>query len=158
VAHAGNLFLACRRFNILSPLALTPAQVIPNINECMTQLDDLKKDALRLWNIYLRECLFSAQVREDTASIIAIQKILCAELICCRWRSVWRATNPNREGAVTRLTVPHPSGDTLYATREGVESQGAAAIEIRYKVAQGTYFARCPPTGQLWIPGKYGFR
>jgi hypothetical protein len=45
--------------------------------------------------------------------------------------------NPNRGGAVTRLTVPHPVGDTLYATREGVESQGAAAIETWYKVARG---------------------
>jgi hypothetical protein len=33
--------------------------------------------------------------------------------------------------------VPHPAGDTLYATREGVESQGAAAIEMQYKVAWG---------------------
>ncbi len=34
--------------------------------------------------------------------------------------------------------MPHPTGDTLYATREGVESQGAAAIETRYKVAWGS--------------------
>jgi hypothetical protein len=33
--------------------------------------------------------------------------------------------------------VPHPAGDTLYATREGVESQGVTAIEMRYKVAHG---------------------
>jgi hypothetical protein len=33
--------------------------------------------------------------------------------------------------------VPHPVGDTLYATKEGVESQGVAAIETRYKVARG---------------------
>ncbi len=47
------------------------------------------------------------------------------------------ASNPNRGGAVTWLTVLHPAGDTLYATREGVESQGAAAIEMRCKVARG---------------------
>ncbi len=69
-------------------------------------------------------------------SVIAIQKILCAESIC-RWWSMRWATNPNRGGAVTQLTVPHPAGDTFYAMREGVECQGAAAIETRYKVARG---------------------
>jgi hypothetical protein len=49
---------------------------------------------------------------------------------------VCQAVNPNRVGAVTRLAVPHPAGDTLYATRDGVESQGAAAIETQYKVAR----------------------
>ncbi len=48
-----------------------------------------------------------------------------------------RAVNPNRGGTVTWLTVLHPSGDTLYATKEGVESQGAVAIETWYKVARG---------------------
>ncbi len=67
---------------------------------------------------------------------IAIQKILCVESIQCCWRSIQWAANPTRSGAVTWLTVPHPAGDTLYATREGVESQGAPAIEMRYKVAQ----------------------
>jgi hypothetical protein len=33
--------------------------------------------------------------------------------------------------------MEHPADDTLYATREGVESQGAAAIEMLYKVARG---------------------
>jgi hypothetical protein len=34
--------------------------------------------------------------------------------------------------------VPHSAGDTLYATREGVEeSQKVAAIETWYKVARG---------------------
>ncbi len=33
--------------------------------------------------------------------------------------------------------MPHPAGDTLYATREGVESQGAAAFETWYKKAWG---------------------
>ncbi len=69
--------------------------------------------------------------------VIAIQKILHAESICCHWRLIPRAANPTRGGAVTQLTVPHPASDTLYATREGVESQGAAAIETRYKVARG---------------------
>jgi hypothetical protein len=35
------------------------------------------------------------------------------------------------------FTVPHPAGDTLYATREGVQLQGAASIGTRYKVARG---------------------
>jgi hypothetical protein len=69
--------------------------------------------------------------------VIAIQMILCKESICCHWRSIPQAANPTRGGAVTRLTVTHPEGDTLYATREGVESQGPAAIETRYKVAWG---------------------
>jgi hypothetical protein len=103
----------------------------------MTQLEGLKKDAPRLRNVHLRECLSSARVREDTASVIATRKILWVELIRCRWQSVRRTANPNKGGAVTRLTVPHPAGDTLYATREGVESQGAAATKTRYKVAWG---------------------
>jgi hypothetical protein len=128
VANGGNLFQTCRHLNIASPLALTPAQVVLNINECMTWLEGLKKDTPKLQNAHLRECLSLAQVREDTALVIAIQKILRAGSISCRWRLIQRAANPTRGGAVTPLTVPHPEGDTLYATREGVESQGVAAI------------------------------
>jgi hypothetical protein len=84
--------------------------------------------------------------------VIAIQKILHAESIHCRWRSLRRAANPTRGGAVTWLTVPHPAGDTLYATREGVESQGAAAIETRYKVAQGA-----PILQDAWLHGDFRF-
>ncbi len=84
--------------------------------------------------------------------VIAIQKILCAESICCRWRLIQRAANPSRGGAVSWLTVPHPAGDTLYATREGVESQGAAAIEMRYKVARGA-----PILQDAWLHGNFGF-
>jgi hypothetical protein len=69
--------------------------------------------------------------------VIAIQKILCVESIRCHWWAIGRAANPTRGSVVTWLTVPHPVGDALYATREGVESQGAAAIEMRYKVAWG---------------------
>ncbi len=85
-------------------------------------------------------------------SVIAIQKILRAESICRRWRSVWQAVNPDRGGAVTRLTVPHPAGDTLYATRQGVESQGEGAIEIPYKVAQGA-----PILQDACLHGNFGF-
>jgi hypothetical protein len=152
VAHVGNLFQTCRSLNILSPLVLTPAQVLLNVNECMTWLEGLKKDAPRLWNLHLRECLSSAQVREDTASVIAIQKILCVESIRCHWRSVRQAANPNRGGEVTWLTVPHPAGDTLHAPREGVESQGVAAIETRYKVAWGA-----PILQDAWLHANFGF-
>ncbi len=69
--------------------------------------------------------------------VIEIKKILHAESIPCQWRLIRRTANPTRGGAVTWLTVPHPAGDTLYATREGVESQGVAAIETGYKVARG---------------------
>jgi hypothetical protein len=69
--------------------------------------------------------------------IIAIQKILHAESIHHHWRLIRRTANPTRGSAVTRLTVPHPAGDTLYAMREGVESQVAAAIKTRYRVAWG---------------------
>ncbi len=140
VAHGGNLFRTCRCLNIASPLALAPPQVVLNVNECMTWLEGLKKDATKLWNAHLCECLSSARVREDTALVIAIQKILRAELICCRWRLIWWAENPTRGGAVTWLIVPYPEDDTLYATREGVESQGVAAI----KMWQGCK-PHCPP-------------
>ncbi len=69
-----------------------------------------------------------------------------------------RVATPNRGGAVTQLTVPHPAGDTLYATREVVESQGAAAIETRYKVAQGAPILQDAQLhGEFWISGKHGF-
>jgi hypothetical protein len=84
-------------------------------------------------------------------SVIAIQKILCAESIRHCWWSVRQAANPNRGGAVTWLTVPHPAGDTLYATRQGVESQGVAAIETWYKVAQGA-----PILQDAWLQGDFG--
>jgi hypothetical protein len=84
----------------------------------MTWLEGLKKDAPKLRNAHLHKCLSSARVREDTVLVIAIQMILRAELIRCRWR-LW-AANSTRSGAVTRLTVPHPAGDTLYATQKGV--------------------------------------
>jgi hypothetical protein len=71
VAHGGNLFRTCRCLNIPSLLVLTPTQVILNVNECMSWLEDLKKDAPKLWNAHLRECLSLAQVREDTASVTA---------------------------------------------------------------------------------------
>ncbi len=48
--------------------------------------------------------------------------------------------------------MPHPAGDTLYATREGVESQGAAAIEMRYKVAPGA-----PILQDAWLHGNFEF-
>ncbi len=152
VAYGGNLFGTCRRLNILSPFALTPAQVMLYINECMTRLDDLKKDAPKLWNVHLRECLSSAWVREDTVSVIATQKIFRVESIRHHWRSVRGAVNLNRGGAVTWLTVLHLSGDTLYATREGVESQGAVAIETRYKVARWA-----PILQDAQLHGNFGF-
>jgi hypothetical protein len=118
----------------------------------MNWLEGLKKDAPKLRNAHLRKCLSSAQVRENTALVIAIQKILCAESIRCRWQSIQQAANPTRGGTVTWLTVPHPAGDTLYATREGVESQGAAAIEMWYKVARGA-----PILQDAWLHGNFGF-
>ncbi len=118
----------------------------------MTWLEGLKKDAPKLRNAHLRECLSLAQVREDKALVIAIQKILCAGSIHRRWWLVRRAANPTRGGAVTRLTVPHPAGDTLYAIREGVESQGVAAIETQYKVAQGA-----PILQDAQLHGNFGF-
>ncbi len=57
VAHRGNLIQTCRRLNIASLLVLTPAQVVLNINECMTWLEGLKKDAPKLGNAHLRKCL-----------------------------------------------------------------------------------------------------
>jgi hypothetical protein len=152
VAHGGILIQTCRHLNIASPLVLTPTQVLLNVNECMTWLEGLKKDALKLQNARLRECLSSAQVREVTALVIAIQKILHAESIRRHWQSIRRAANPARGGAVTWLTVPHPAGDTRYATREGVESQGAAAIETQYKVARGA-----PILQDARLHGNFGF-
>jgi hypothetical protein len=118
----------------------------------MTWLEGLKQDAPKLRNAHLRKCLSSAQVREDTALVIAIQKTLHAESICRHWRLIGRAANSSRGGAVTWLTVPHPAGDILYATREGVESQGAAAIETRYKVARGA-----PILQDAQLHGYFGF-
>jgi hypothetical protein len=84
--------------------------------------------------------------------VIAIQKILCTDSIHHHWRSIQQAANPTRGGAVTQLTVPHPAGDTLYATREGVESQGAAAIETGYKEARGA-----PILQDAWLHSNFGY-
>jgi hypothetical protein len=84
--------------------------------------------------------------------VTAIQKILRAESIHRHWWSIQQTGNPTKGGAVTWLTVPHPAGDALYATREGVESQGAAAIETRYKVAQGA-----PILQDARLHGNFGF-
>jgi hypothetical protein len=47
-------------------------------------------------NAHLRECLSSAHVREDTALVIAIQKILHAESIHRHWQSIQWAANSTR--------------------------------------------------------------
>jgi hypothetical protein len=60
VAHEGNLFQTCRCLNIASLLVLPPTQVALNVNECMTWLEGLKKDAPKLRNAPLRKCLSSA--------------------------------------------------------------------------------------------------
>jgi hypothetical protein len=65
---------------------------------------------------------------------------------------VQQAVNPNRGGAVTQLTVPHQAGDTLYAMREGVESQEATTIERWYKVARGA-----PILQDACLRGDLGF-
>jgi hypothetical protein len=88
MAHGGNLFQTCRRLNIASLLVLTPAQVVLNVNECMTWLEGLKKGAPKRWNAHLRECLSLDQVREDTEVVIVIQMILRAESIRCCWWSI----------------------------------------------------------------------
>jgi hypothetical protein len=100
VAYRGNLFQTCRCLGIASPLVLTPAQVVLNVNEFMTWLEGLKKDTPKLQNAHLHKCLSSARVREDTALVIAIQKILRGESICCCWRSIQWAATPTRGGAV----------------------------------------------------------
>ncbi len=48
--------------------------------------------------------------------------------------------------------MSHPTGDTLYATRDGVESQGATAIEMRYKVARGALILQ-----DARLHGNFGF-
>ncbi len=48
--------------------------------------------------------------------------------------------------------MPHPAGDTLYATSKDVESQGVAAIETRYKVVQGA-----PILQDARLHGNFGF-
>ncbi len=48
--------------------------------------------------------------------------------------------------------MPHAATDTLNATREGVESQGVAAIETRYKVAWGA-----PILQDTCLHGDFGF-
>jgi hypothetical protein len=48
--------------------------------------------------------------------------------------------------------VTHPAGDTLYATREGEESQGAGEIKTWYKVARGA-----PILQDARLHGNFGF-
>jgi hypothetical protein len=143
------------RLNIASLLVLTPAQVLLNLNECMTWLEGLKKDASKLWNAHLHKCLSSAQVREDTALVIAIQKILCAESICCHWRLIQRVANPTRGSSVTPLTVPHPAGDTIYATRESVGLRRRQQLKHGAKWHGGHPFCKIAGCTVTWIHGKH---
>ncbi len=48
--------------------------------------------------------------------------------------------------------MPHPAGDTLHATGEGIKSQGVAAIEAQYKVAQGA-----PILQDAWLHHYFRF-
>ncbi len=125
----------------------------------MMRLDDLKKDAAQLWNIHLSE------FREDTASVIAIKKILCVEKsIHHWWRSVQQAVNPNRGGAVTWLKVPHPAGDTLYSTKDGESLRGGQQLKHGAKWHWGHLFCKIPAftmtldSWQTWIPLVRSYR
>jgi hypothetical protein len=153
VAHGGNLFQTCRRLSIISPLVLTPTQVLPNVNECITWLEGLKKDAPKLQNAHLCKGQSLAQVREDTALVIAIQKILHAESICCQLRLIQWAANPFRGDAVTWLTVPHPAGDTLYVTRRLWSLGGQQQLKRGTKWHGGLPFCKmsgCTATLNSW--------
>ena len=59
-----------------------------------------------------------------------------------QWRSLRRAVQPDRGGAVTRLRVPDT--DLLYASQEGVDRKGGNHISRRYKTAQGAPIIQDP--------------
>ena len=54
-----------------------------------------------------------------------------------QWRRIGNSISPQRGSAISQVVVPDDSGDTLYATIDGVETQVSTAIAKRYKTGRG---------------------
>jgi hypothetical protein len=143
VQHAGNLFWTCRRLNVPNPNALTPKEVATAKKDCKQRLESLKA-APKLQDEHLRTCLDEARARGNVAAVKSIIGILRSESTRRHWRSLQRAVNLDRGGAVTRLRVQADGGDLLYATRDGVEQQVTIHIGRQYKTAQGAPIIQDP--------------
>jgi hypothetical protein len=152
VQHAGNLFWTCRRLNVPNPNALTPKEMATAEKDCKRRLESLKAAAPKLQDEHLRTCLGKASARGNAAAVKSIIGILRSKSTRCCWRSLRRAVNPDRGGAVTRLRVQTDGGDLLYATRDEVEQQAANHIGRRYKTAEGA-----PIIQDLRLHWDFGF-
>ena len=63
-------------------------------------------------------------------------KLMRKEASRKRWKRISNCIRPQRGSAISRVVVPVDSGERMYSTREGVESQASAAIAQRYTAAR----------------------
>ena len=108
VEHAGNLYRTCRRLFVPPPHLLTLPQVTAAKEDCKRHLEALWQTAPKLRNEHLCSCLDLARAWGNANAVKTIIKILPSEAKQCHWRSLWRAVQPDRSGAVTQLCVPGP--------------------------------------------------
>ena len=99
-------------------------------------LASLKKTAPEYRRKHLQQCLVKAMDNNNEKAIEAIKNILRREAIRKRWRNVQWAVKSPSGGNITRLKVPSPDGESLFATKQGVEEQAAAKLKQRFQTAR----------------------
>ena len=82
---------------------------------------------------HLATHLLTARKNKKKAAIKGIMSITRNEAGHKRWKRIGNCIRPQRGDAISRVVVPDVPGETMYATREGVEGQASAAIAQRYR-------------------------
>ena len=131
-----TLWRTCKRMKIPSPIIITPVEVQNTIDECMQKLEDLKRQSPKLREEHLAARLAAAKKEKKKAAIVGITKIIRKEASRKRWRRIGNCIRPQRGSAISRVAVDHGSGEIMYATREGVETNASDAIAQRYLTAR----------------------
>jgi len=136
VKDARNLFRQCKRHHLPQPRDLSVGDIAAREANCLAELVSLRRRAPELRVKFLRERLDAAKEREDPKAIHGIRRILRREAIRKRWRKVKFTVNPEAGGAVTRVKVPSPGGASVFATKEGVESQAGPRMNGRFRLGR----------------------
>ena len=115
--------------------SLTQEEVTEKIDECIRRLAELKEKAPKIWGENLVALLVMARLRKIKVAVKGIMNIIHKESTRKQWRRIGNSICPQRGSAISQVIVPDNSGNTLYATRDVVETQESAAISKRYKTA-----------------------
>jgi len=115
--------------------SLTQEEVTEKIDECIRRLAELKEKAPKIWGENLVALLVMARLRKIKVAVKGIMNIIHKESTRKQWRRIGNSICPQRGSAISQVIVPDNSGNTLYATRDVVETQESAAIAKRYKTA-----------------------